>query len=323
MKYLKSSFLAKIALVLAASGVGACGGRIDAPIPTDPDDLGSTGTSGSGPGASAPEDLWLVFDVTTGKDAGLHTVRPDGTGLRCLGLPTTARSPAFSRDGNRLAFAGSGGIFTYDLLTRRTVQVTFGADNVPAWSPDGRRLAFTRGLDVRTLDLATRTEQSIAVGPPPGQEWYSNYGHPTFAPDGNAVWFSRRGAIESRSLLGDDPRVLLSASYGAPMVSTSDDGAAAAVSVECEGRGGTSIISTLPNAVSTACSAGTPVGRALTWTRPAIHSTGEVAYVSSMHTIDARGQAGLSPVKIVDTRQSLGGGYVGEVAWARRGGMLP
>jgi serine/threonine-protein kinase len=57
-------------------------------------------------------------------------------------------APRFSPNGRLVAFARAGSdsnIYTYDLVSRTTTEITFGGDNTgPVWSPDGTRLVFAR-----------------------------------------------------------------------------------------------------------------------------------------------------------------------------------
>ncbi len=132
----------------------------------------------------------------------LWVVAPDGSGARAVtaGLPVRAFQPAWSADGNRLAFANviveSGGIWVIgaDGSGARPV-TTQSTDASPAWSPDGRTIAFVRrpandrfdrlhvvnddgtGVRVVTADASVHVED------------------PEWSPDGTRIAFSDGGNV--------------------------------------------------------------------------------------------------------------------------------
>jgi TolB protein len=111
------------------------------------------------------------------RDGNVWTMRPDGTGQRQLTTSGTARDPAWSPDGTKIAFARfsptTGG--AYDIWVMRaggggkTRITTHAADEMfPAWSPDGRWIAFTS--DRRDMDgdrsLIYRIRSTVPYGIP-------------------------------------------------------------------------------------------------------------------------------------------------------------
>ena len=87
----------------------------------------------------------------------LVTLNADGTGRRTLAtFPyQSLESPAWSPEGNRIAFALTkpfpSRIYTYDLASGKVSEVTHPpfetyqqTDTAPSWSPDGTRMAFAR-----------------------------------------------------------------------------------------------------------------------------------------------------------------------------------
>jgi TolB protein len=112
----------------------------------------------------------------------LYVVRPDGRGLRRLTSGGWHNSPAWSRDGRRLAWVCGNDICTMrpDGRGRQRV-VGAGGATTPAWSPNGRALAFSRGA-LHVLPLGGRARR-ITDGAAGGDA------HPDWSPDGRWIVF--------------------------------------------------------------------------------------------------------------------------------------
>jgi WD40 repeat protein len=111
-------------------------------------------------------------------------------------------NPAWSPDGNRVAFSGMRGglldLYVFDLTSRQTTQLTSDAfgDYDPEWAPDGRSLAwvtdrFSTNLDrlefgnyrIGRIDVASRAVTQLT-----GFERGQNT-NPEFSADGQQVFF--------------------------------------------------------------------------------------------------------------------------------------
>src|SRR5207247_1749448 len=94
--------------------------------------------------------------------SALQVARSDGTGLRTFySLPAERgiRSPAWSPDGSRIAFASIDGIYVTDVFGKQTSRLTHYEgplacdDGRPTWSPDGRTIVFEVRCDGSELGL--------------------------------------------------------------------------------------------------------------------------------------------------------------------------
>jgi hypothetical protein len=113
--------------------------------------------------------------------------------------------PAWSPDGKRIAFQRDNGI--YVAAGPGGGALWFGGDEpgAPAWSPDGSMLAFTVGEEVWVAGPSVVPAHTIARGMPDASA-------PSWSSEGDAVAYSRRGAIEISYLGGKS--VVLTPSTG-------------------------------------------------------------------------------------------------------------
>ena len=137
------------------------------------------------------------------RDDQIYLVNADGSGLARLtntGGGAANRDPAWSHDGQRIAFAREnpgGGVYgAWDIHIMNAdgsnvIQLTSGGYNVePAWRPDGHTIAFTNFLSgsmgVSTIDVdAGGNEGSRVLLDLPGWDV-----RPAWSPDGQTVTFT-------------------------------------------------------------------------------------------------------------------------------------
>jgi Tol biopolymer transport system component/DNA-binding winged helix-turn-helix (wHTH) protein len=91
------------------------------------------------------------------------------------GLPGYESEPAFSPDGNQVAFVfhgeDNGGIYTTMVGGERALRLTSNSGGYcPRWSPDGRQVAFSRsareGVDIYVIPSLGGTEHQLLPSPP-------------------------------------------------------------------------------------------------------------------------------------------------------------
>ena len=108
-------------------------------------------------------------------------------------VPGFEHDPAFSPDGNQVAFAlgnaDGGGIYTTIVGGEKTLRLTAGSDYSPTWSPDGRRVAFYRDVDhgtsIYVVPALGGTEQRLYTGL--SSAWTTGL---NWSPDGKVLAFA-------------------------------------------------------------------------------------------------------------------------------------
>ncbi len=147
-------------------------------------------------GAFSTRIAYVTVDRRSEKDATyrLQIADADGYNARIiLESRQPVLSPAWSRDGNRLAYVSfeerNSAIYVQDVRTgeRRKVVSGIGINSSPAFAPDGQRLAVTRSMegnpDIYTVDLNTGQQTRLTTDGGIDTE-------PSWSPDGQTIIFT-------------------------------------------------------------------------------------------------------------------------------------
>ncbi|HYI37038.1 MAG TPA: hypothetical protein VEX39_10555 [Thermoleophilaceae bacterium] len=151
-----------------------------------------------------PDARQLAFDA--GRQLAL--ISSTGSGFALLPAVTADDSqPAFSPSGRKLAFAGGGGVYVYDLRTRKAKRIVRRGGN-PDWSSRDR-IAFQRGGAIYTARPDGKGAKRVAAGKDPG--WSAS---------GRSLILARRGGIYTVGADGKGlDRVLRCSRCAAPVFS--------------------------------------------------------------------------------------------------------
>jgi hypothetical protein len=265
---------------------------------------------------------WLAFD--SNRELGnrdVYVIRADGTELRRLvSGPWNEVSPAFSRDGRRLAFASDRVDFTFqiyvmELATGQVTQITDAgmSSEQPSWSADGRRIAFHRNIGVYSI-AADGTDERLVIE---GLNTLNAYKYPAYLPAGNYLVASRTNQID---LIRDDGTglrpVIQNNTTIIGMPSPSPSGAQIAFAANC--GGGLSVRSAPTSSLTGACAGASEVhlpGRRPAWGESLVAFETD-APNADIYVIPPQG--GVAPVPVVldpaDDRNP---------AWVPANAMLP
>jgi DNA-binding winged helix-turn-helix (wHTH) protein len=116
-----------------------------------------------------------------------------------VAMPGEEKDPAFSPDGNQVAFSHSGpntsGIYTTLIDGEKPLRLTDNpGDSNPTWSPDGRQIAFARrfseeGRSIYAVPALGGTEHKLYTT----RNAYTTNGYLNWSPDGKVLAFSEGG----------------------------------------------------------------------------------------------------------------------------------
>ena len=161
-------------------------------------------------GGTAPSRIAFGLDLggQSGDLTSLHTIRPDGTGLRRVTSPPTRQAlggdsgPVWAPGGRTLVFERNLPYWGSDRMRLMAVPARGGApraltsgpfDAMPSISPDGRRIAFTRILRPNAaLFTVGRDGNHVAPLLSDGLDLSA-----AWSPDGRTIAFSRLASADT------------------------------------------------------------------------------------------------------------------------------
>jgi TolB protein len=131
---------------------------------------------------------------------------------------TSGYNPAWSREGNRIVYAGCQpntthcGLFVYDLRAKQTTMITRDAGGLPQWSPRAERIVYQASdgkghIAVFAVNADGSGIKQLTFGK-------GNDGQPTWSSDGNFIfWRSDQNgtgwAIYGMNADGTNSRLLI------------------------------------------------------------------------------------------------------------------
>jgi TolB protein len=158
----------------------------------------SPGYDGVGPQAWSPDGSRIVFTSTRDEPHGeIYIMNAEGSGVVRLTQDgvSTGCNPAWSPDGQWIAFCRDGGIYRMHPIPGSAMVRVTSDGSEPVWSPDGTRIAFSRGYgwDWPLSDIAViGSDGSGFVQFHPNLDNEDVYFAPSWSPDGSWIAMTRR-----------------------------------------------------------------------------------------------------------------------------------
>jgi Tol biopolymer transport system component len=148
-----------------------------------------------GPSMKLPLKGMLAFVSNRAGAPHIYLANPDGTDIRRLTSDTRSEvTPAWSRDGQRLAYVTDDGIYVVDRDGSNRIRIP-GDGSSPSWSPDGRSLLLStpNGFKVVPADGSDQDTRLIAHDPYGFTGWFAWGVYPgvqgRWSPDGQRIAF--------------------------------------------------------------------------------------------------------------------------------------
>jgi serine/threonine-protein kinase len=130
------------------------------PVPVLEGVEASTGTGAVQLAVSASGTLVYLAGSERGLEVPVTWMDRSGRTTPLRGTPSDWSNPAFSPDGNRLAFdmvvaGGTPDVWIYEWARDTATKLTFdpGVDAKPVWTPDGRRIVFAANRGITSSNL--------------------------------------------------------------------------------------------------------------------------------------------------------------------------